>query len=295
MKTISCEEYNKLPWFKKPFYSVIRHFTSVDEAYKAKPKKYIYNIILVTIILGVILWFALDVGTYDTNRNLNWEKLGNMIIGFFTPDLEYLFGYGSFTFQTSAIYETIQTFAIAFVGTLAASVLSLPFGFLASRKLMKKKAIFAELILILIRTFPEILFGFLIIKGVGFGAFAGVVVLSIHSIGMIGKMYSEQIDIIDDNPLEALSACGATTFSRIKLGVVPQVAPNFISVILYRFDLNIRTASMLGLVGAGGVGYSILQHSQNAHWHQLASVLYCIIILVLLIDFVSGRLRKKLV
>ena len=129
----------------------------------------------------------------------------------------------------------------------------------------------------------------------GFGAFTGVAVLSIHSVGMIGKMYAEQLDVISSEPLEALDAVGATGFTKIQYGVVPQVMPNFLSVILYRFDLNIRTASLLGLVGAGGLGYPILVYSQNEHWPELAAALYGIIILVLLVDTVSSFLRKKLV
>lgn len=158
-----------------------------------------------------------------------------------------------------------------------------------------KWAIVSEMILILIRTFPEILMGFIFIKVFGFGSFTGVMVLSIHSIGMIGKMYAEQLDVIEEGPLEALNAVGCTKFSRIKLGVVPQVVPNFLNVILYRFDLNIRTASLLGLVGAGGVGYSISVHSTNYHWPELASVLYGVIILVLIVDLISSKLRKKLI
>ena len=126
-------------------------------------------------------------------------------------------------------------------------------------------------------------------------AFTGVAVLSIHSVGMIGKMYAEQLDVISSEPLEALDAVGATGFTKIQYGVVPQVMPNFLSVILYRFDLNIRTASLLGLVGAGGLGYPILVYSQNEHWPELAAALYGIIILVLLVDTVSSFLRKKLV
>ena len=107
-------------------------------------------------------------------------------------------------------------------------------------------------------------------------------------------MYAEQLDMISPEPLEALDAVGATPIARLRLGVVPQVAPNFLNVILYRFDLNIRTASLLGLVGAGGVGYPISIYSQGERWPQLASVLYGVIFLVIAIDLVSGAIRKKL-
>ncbi len=294
-KQLEKEEYDKLPFYKKIFYKVNHHFTTVDEAYKAKPKKWIYNLVFITILVCVLLYFSLDIDFFGAFKKPNWEKLGKMLNGFIHPNWSYFFGYGSFKFSNSVIYEVIQTFAIAFIGTLFASILSLVFGFFASRRMVGKYAIISEMILILIRTFPEILMGFIFIKVFGFGSFTGIMVLSIHSIGMIGKMYAEQLDVIEEGPLEALNACGASTMSRIKLGVVPQIVPNFLNVILYRFDLNIRTASLLGLVGAGGVGYSISVHSSNQHWPELAAVLYGVIILVLIVDLISSKLRKKLI
>ena len=277
-------------------HKVQHHFTTIDEAYKARPKKWIYNLVFIVLLVGIVLYFSLDVDLFNHFRNPNWGKLGKMLEGFLHPNFEYMFGFGElFDFSTSVIYQVIQTFAIAFVGTTISSFLSIPFGFLASRKIVGKYAIISETFLILIRTFPELLLGYIFIQVFGFGPVTGVAVLSIHSVGMIGKMYSEQIDLISNEPLEALDAVGATPFTRIQYGVVPQIAPNFANVILYRFDLNIRTASILGLVGAGGVGYPINVYSQNEHWSELAAVLYGVIILVIAVDLLSSFLRKKLV
>lgn len=296
MKTIEENAYTKLPWYKKMFYKVQHHFTTIDEAYKARPKKWIYNLVFIVLLVGIVLYFSLDVDLFNHFRNPNWGKLGKMLEGFLHPNFEYMFGFGDlFDFKTSVIYQIIQTFAIAFVGTTISSLLSIPFGFLASRKIVGKYAIISETFLILIRTFPELLLGYIFIQVFGFGPATGVAVLSIHSVGMIGKMYSEQLDLISNEPLEALDAVGATPFTRIQYGVVPQIAPNFANVILYRFDLNIRTASILGLVGAGGVGYPINVYSQNEHWSELAAVLYGVIILVVAVDLLSSFLRKKLV
>ena len=296
MKTLVKEEYEKLPWYKKTFYQVAYHFTSVEEAYKKKPKKWPYQIAFWVILIGVMLYFSLDVKLFDNFQAPYWKRLKSILDGFIHPNFKYMFGYGGdFKFKTSVVYQVFETFAIAFIGTMVASILSIPFGFLASRKIVGKWAWASELILILIRTFPEILLGYIMLTVSGFGAFTGVAVLSIHSVGMIGKMYAEQLDVISSEPLEALDAVGATGFTKIQYGVVPQVMPNFLSVILYRFDLNIRTASLLGLVGAGGLGYPILVYSQNEHWPELAAALYGIIILVLLVDTVSSFLRKKLV
>lgn len=297
MRKIEKEVYDTLPWYKKLFHGAINHFETVEDAYSERPKKWIYNLVFFGVIAALLIWFSLDCGTFENFKTPNWGKLGKMFEGFLHPDWDYMFGANPnslFRFENSVVYQIIETFAIAFVGTTIASLLSIPFGFLASKMIAGKWSIISEIILIIIRTFPEILLGLILIQIYGFGAFTGVMVLSIHSIGMIGKMYAEQLDMISKEPLEALDAVGATTFTRIQLGVVPQVAPNFLSVILYRFDLNVRTASLLGLVGAGGVGYPISIYSQGEKWSQLASVLYGVIFLVIIIDIISSSLRKKL-
>jgi phosphonate ABC transporter, permease protein PhnE len=288
----------KKSWWDK-FLSVMHfksynEFESPDDAYKKRPRLWIYDIILVLIFVGILVYFAVDVD-FMGNITFNETRLGELWNGFINPNWSFFFGYGNFHFNESVIYKIIETFAIAFIGTTISSILSIPFGFLASRKIIGRYSTISEFVLIVIRTFPEILFGLIMVKVVGFGSFAGITVLSIHSIGMIGKMYSEQLDVIKDQPLEALDACGASTMSRIKLGVVPQIAPNFLSVILYRFDLNVRTASLLGLVGAGGIGYDIWVYSQFGTWSMLTPLLYGVVILIICVDVVSSLLRKKLI
>ena len=108
-------------------------------------------------------------------------------------------------------------------------------------------------------------------------------------------MYSDNLDSIDMSFLEALDSAGASRLSKIFIGVFPQVFPNFISTILYRFDLNLRTASILGLCGAGDLGQLILTYSRNANWPQLGSLIWGLLVLILLVDFVSTSIRKKLV
>ena len=274
-----------------------RHFENVDEAYVYRPKKWISNLIFLAIFLGFFIYCTVASGVFDNNSWTDKATISAIFKGFFVPNFEYMFGYGKYTFSSSVVYQLLQTFAIAFTGTLISSVLSVPFGFLASRKMVGKWAIISEILLITIRTFPEILLGFILIKGTGFGAFTAMLVISIHSIGMIGKLYSEQLDLVDNGPLEALNACGASAFTRINLGVIPQIAPNFISIILYRFDLNVRTAALLGLCAGedGGIGYFISSLSKNYHWAELGSIMWGIILMVLAIDFVSSQLRKKLI
>ncbi|MCI6788913.1 MAG: phosphonate ABC transporter, permease protein PhnE [Mollicutes bacterium] len=269
-------------------------FDDPSDAYHHRPLYWIYTLLLIIVIFGCLIYSCIDVD-FMGHISSSPSNIKMLFKGLAHPDWSLFFGYGSFNFSESTIYQIIETLAIAFIGTSISSILSLPFGFLASRKIVGKWAFISEFLLIIIRTFPELLFGLIIIKVVGFGAFTGVVVLSIHSIGMIGKMFAEQLDVISNEPLEALDACGASGLVRIKNGVIPQVAPNFLSVILYRFDLNVRTASLLGVVGAGGIGYSLWVYSAFNSWSQEASMIYGIIIMIVLIDILSSYLRKKLI
>ena len=166
------------------------------------------------------------------------------------------------------------------------------------RKFLIKQRIFygvCAAVLILIRTVPEIVFCYIMIMVTGFWPITGVVVLSIQSIGMVGKMYSDGLDGMDMTFLEAYDSCGSTRFGSIRVGVLPQVLPSFLSTILYRFDLNLRTASILGLVGAGDLGRLILRFSSEHKWPQLGSLMWGLIVILVLVDLVSTQIRKKLV
>lgn len=273
------------------------HYKNVDDAYKKLPKRWVVNVVTLVVFVAIFIYFGFKTGFFTNVGFKDNDTISKLFKGLFTPNFAYMFGFGGYTFEKSVVYQLLQTFAIAFAGTLISSILSIPFGFLASRKMVGKWAIISEIILITIRTFPEILFGFILIKGTGFGGLTAMLVLSIHSIGMIGKLYSEQLDLIDDGPLEALNACGATVFTRIQLGVVPQILPNFLNVILYRFDLNVRTAALLGLCAGeeGGIGYFINTLAINRHWPELGAIIWGLIVMILLIDFASSKIRKKLI
>lgn len=273
------------------------HYENVDDAYKKLPKRWVVNVVTLVVFVAIFIYFGFKTGFFTNVGFKDNDTISKLFKGLFTPNFAYMFGFGGYTFEKSVVYQLLQTFAIAFAGTLISSILSIPFGFLACRKMVGKWAIISEIILITIRTFPEILFGFILIKGTGFGGLTAMLVLSIHSIGMIGKLYSEQLDLIDDGPLEALDACGATAFTRIQLGVVPQILPNFLNVILYRFDLNVRTAALLGLCAGeeGGIGYFINTLAINRHWPELGAIIWGLIVMILLIDFASSKIRKKLI
>jgi phosphonate transport system permease protein len=280
------------------------HFTSPEEAYKADPHLWIWDIVFYAAIVIVIIWMYFDLNINDQwSQRTAWSTLGDIFNGLFHPNWDYFWGtgvetdIGTFTFENSVIFQILQTFGIAFLGTFFSAFIAIPFGLLASDKLVGKYSWISAIFLILIRTFPELLLGYIMIKLSGFTAFTGVLAIGLHSIGMIGKLYSEQVDGISMEPVEALDACGGTTMQKLHCGVMPQCEAGFVSTALYRFDINVRTATLLGVVCGDkcGIGHYIGTYSINRHWSLLGSAIFGVIILVVLIDIVSAELRKKLV
>lgn len=272
-----------------------RSFFSVLDAYLSRPPMWIVNLVTLAIFLGVFIYFAFNQKMFESTGHGWLQTIADFFKGLFVPDYDMFLGTGVYSFETSVVYLCLQTFAIAFLGTLFASILAVPFGFLASKKLFGKWSYFSTAVLILIRTVPEIVFCYIMIMVTGFSPITGVVVLSIQSIGMVGKMYSDGLDGMDMTFLEAYDSCGSTRFGSIRVGVLPQVLPSFLSTILYRFDLNLRTASILGLVGAGDLGRLILRFSSEHKWPQLGSLMWGLIVMIVLVDLVSTQIRKKLV
>ncbi len=242
-----------------------------------------------SIVCGALLLWSLGGFSVPWTR-LRFDKLGATLGKmFFPPD---------FSFFPEVANGLVQSLQIAALGTFLAALLALPFGVLAARNLTRSPgpALLGKFLLNAIRTFPELLLAIAFIGAVGPGPFAGVLAISIHSIGMIGKLYAERIETVDKGALEALSAVGASPIEIFRHGIIPEVFPDFLSYALYRFDLNVRSASVLGLVGAGGIGTLLeLRRSQGASaYSQIGMILLGVIATVLIVDFVSAKLRARL-
>ncbi len=274
-------------------------YSSVGEAYKKRPYGWISNIFMVLALIFTMLYMHQDLGLSDQFKNNlpRWDSIGYMLGNLFNIDWSYFIGTGSYTFEQGVVYQLVQTFGIAFLGTFVASIIALPFGLFSSHKLFGKWAWPFEILLICIRTFPELLFGIILVSLTGINSFTGVLVLGIHSIGMIGKLYSEQVDDISMEPLEALNAAGANSIQRTQLAVMPQVIPNFLSVAIYRLDINLRTATILGVVVGDkcGIGFSLSYLANENQWSRLGACVLGIVILVVAVDALSSQLRKKLI
>lgn len=242
------------------------------------------------LVLVLILWSASTVNEINMTP-LGFDVATNIFKGIFTPDPELLFNMT----KQSVPYLLLETMAIAFLGTLVGAVFSFPIAFLASSKIMPVPVVVVvRLLVIVIRTIPSFVYGLMFIRVTGPGAFAGLMTLSVTSIGMLTKLFSETIDDIDMSILEALDAAGLNTYQKIRFGIIPQLSASLLSTLIFRFDMNLRDASTLGIVGAGGIGAPLIFAMGSYRWNQVGAILIGLIALILVVEYLSGKIRKRL-
>lgn len=213
-----------------------------------------------------------------------------------------------------AMTGTIETFAISFMGTLLAVSIALSVVFFASRNLIFSGLLYemepkqgwrrslrmvpylaAKSLLNILRTVPEMVWALIFVFLVGLGPFPGVLALGVHTGGVLGKLFGEVLEDVDPQPIESLQATGANRLQILFYGILPQVLPQFISYTLYRWEVNIRMAAVLGLVGAGGLGQRIHIAISLFLENQLLTLILAIYVLVTIVDYVSAALRRKVI
>lgn len=258
-----------------------------------KPKNSVYKntkrLIITIAIIALYIWTFLGINI-DFGKALRqmFENFGNVIWGLFQPN---------WAASGDVALSMLDTIAIAFAGSLMAAILSVPLAFLAANNMMGGRigSAIGKWILSAVRAFPDIILAILFVVAVGPNAFAGVLAIAIGSTGMLGKMFSEIIESIDMEVVHAMEANGANKIQILFYAVMPQIIPEFLSYAIYRFEVDIRASSILGIVGAGGIGTMIFFASSNRDWNQMGTILLGIIIVVTVIDFASARIRRKIV
>jgi phosphonate transport system permease protein len=216
-----------------------------------------------------------------------WEDSANMATfasDFFPPD-----------FREWRIYlsEMVITVHIAIWGTLLAIVCAVPLGLMCSDNIAPRWVVQpTRRLMDACRAINEMVFAMLFIVAVGLGPFAGVMALWVHTTGVLAKLFAEAVEAIDPRPVEGVRATGAGAWEEIAYGVIPQVLPLWISYSLYRFESNVRSASVVGMVGAGGIGVILHEVIRGFEYAQTSAVLVIIIASVTLIDLVSARIRR---
>lgn len=248
---------------------------------------------LFLLLLIALVWisgYGLD---YSAFADFSSELAVGTWRGLMHPDWHYFYD-GSGEDVVSLMSLTI---AIAFVGTCIGTVFAIPFALLASANLWRKNAFvpkLGKLILDVIRSFPELIYAIIFVKMVGPGSFAGVMAIGVHQIGMLGKLFCEEMEKIDESSIEACHGVGANAIQTMVYARLPQVLPIDASLVLNHFEIGVRSASTLGLVGAGGIGAPLIFAIQARNWDKVSMILLTVIITVYCLDGLTGYIRKKL-
>lgn len=235
------------------------------------------------------------------------HQIATYVAKLFPPDL-------SAKMLRAAAVGAIETFAISFVGSLLAVVIALPLAVLTTRSLLYRGILYegrrlgpvskgirigvyvtAKAVLNVLRTIPEIVWALIFVFLVGLGPFPGVLALGLHTGGVLGKLFGEVLDDVNPRPIETLHSAGAGRLAILFYGILPQAAPQCLSYALYRWEVNIRAAAIMGFVGAGGLGQRIHVAISLFHEQELLTLILAIYVIVTLVDALSAYLRARLV
>lgn len=194
------------------------------------------------------------------------------------------------------IEPLVDTLAMSIAGTALAVVLSLPLALLAAPNTTPNRAVYqlTRTLLSFLRSVPELIMGVLFVAAVGFGALPGVLALALHSVGMVAKFYAEAIEHVDPAPVEAARAAGCTPMATILHAVLPQVAPQLADITIYRWEYHFRASAVLGIVGAGGIGFELMAALRLLQYDQVSAILLAILACVVVVDGLGATLRRAL-
>jgi phosphonate transport system permease protein len=241
---------------------------------------------LVTLVVGIA---TLDVSW--TRVFAGFSELGRIATLMLPPE------YGTTSRLILWGHALLETLAIAFLGTLLAAVLALPLGFLAARNIMPSWIFRFTLRRGLdgLRGVDTLIWALIWINVVGLGPFAGVLAIMVADVGAFGKLFSEAIETVDGKAGEGVVSAGGSEAHRVRFGIVPEVLPVLLSQVLYYFESNTRSATIIGIVGAGGIGLHLAEAIRTLEWQQVSFIVLMILVTVAAIDFVSARVRFAII
>ncbi len=257
------------------------------------------------LLIGAVLMLAalaLSAEGAEVRPGVFWANLGNFGSYFdrltqldtgarvWTDPVSWYWGLRRWSVQLG------QTLLIAYVGTATGAALGLIGGVLASRNISPSRILrFAAIrVLEFDRTVPDIVFALVFVAAFGLGPLAGVLAITLHTAGTLGKLFAEVIENIDMKPVEGVQATGGAWLSQVRFGVLPQVLSNFASYALLRFEINVRGAAVIGFVGAGGIGQELIVAIRKFYYSDVSAILLMLLVCVMAIDFASEKLRGRL-
>jgi phosphonate transport system permease protein len=255
-------------------------------------------------LAAAVFFAALVVASFGAEVNLRtlFTHFGNFVSYFnriltledgtrvWTNLTEWLWGFNKWSLLLG------ETILISYVGTVSGAVLAFALNFLAAENTSPSVwlRIVVKRLMEFCRTVPDIVFALIFVIAFGLGPMAGVLAIAIHSIGALGKQYAEMVENIDMKPVEAVRSTGASWISCMRFAVLPQVAAGFASYTLLRFEINVRGASVMGFVGAGGIGQELVVAIRKFYYSDVSAILLLIVLTVFVIDIGTGWIRGRL-
>jgi phosphonate transport system permease protein len=245
----------------------------------------------IVILLGL---FAYGLSTMETTLSrflAGFGNLGTFVVLMLPPDP------GSWARAGIFVQSLFETVAIAFLGTVLAATLALPFGFLAARNVVANRIVhfLARRSLDTVRGVDALIWALIWVNVVGLGPFAGMLAIMTSDLGAFGKLYSEAIEAADRKPVEGVASVGGGKAHEIRFGLLPQVLPVIASQVLYFIESNTRSSTIIGIVGAGGIGLHLAETIRTLEWQQTSFLILLILVAVSAIDFLSGKLRFTII
>lgn len=246
----------------------------------------VFYVLVIAAISATYIWAARGVNFSTSKLIGNLGNATDFLGRMFPPD---------FSVTKTVAQSLLETIQMALIATTLASIISLPIAVLAARNMTPKPVQFtARLLLNFLRTVPSIIWGLIFVVIVGLGPFPGILALTFYASGYLGKFYYEGIEAIDPKPLLALKSVGASRTQRFRYGVFPQVLPLLLGYTVYMFEYNVRAASILGLVGAGGIGFYLYTYVNSFQYNKAATALILLLVVVTILDITSSYIRARL-
>ncbi len=236
---------------------------------------------------AIAAYSLINIGVNPLTLFFERDDIGNLLARMWPPTIT----------EAGPIWNAvIDTFFMAFVGTTLAIFIAIPVGFLAASNMVRNPAIrsIARGVIVATRAIPDLIFAMIFVRVYSIGVLPGVLAIGLHSVGMLGKLFADSIEEVDRGPREGVQAAGASRSQEIFTGVLPQLIPSFIAIALYRLDINFRSSTLLGLVGAGGIGLQIRAYQGSLRYPELLGVTLLIIVLIVVVEIVSTGVRSTI-
>ncbi len=266
---------------------IARHKDAIDGSLKTK-------LITIAVIGGLVGLFLYGLTTLETSLwkiIAGFSNLGSFVVLMLPPDP------GSLARAIIFVKALFETIAIAFLGTILAAILAFPLGFLAAKNVVANRIVhfFARRSLDTVRGVDALIWALIWVNVVGLGPFAGMLAIMTSDLGAFGKLFSEAIESADRKPVDGVASVGGGKLHEIRFGLIPQVLPVIASQVLYYIESNTRSSTIIGIVGAGGIGLYLAETIRTLEWQQVSFLILLVLAAVTAIDFLSNRLRFAII